>query len=171
MPFCEIESATVPQVAAVEIQPRAEHAAVEGGIYSDMASTISGLPLPSVAQLQLQSSPPEAEPGTCGMCLCTFQPQDLVIQIPCNERHVFHENCISTWLQKSQECPICQTNVVEAFKKEEERIMSGPKEKGQPADIPVEVRKVPEEETRPEERTLPADNPAEIGDQKLDSIV
>ncbi|XP_015379001.1 PREDICTED: E3 ubiquitin-protein ligase RNF181-like, partial [Diuraphis noxia] len=42
----------------------------------------------------------------CRICLCQYQPNDEALNMPCN--HIFHENCLKTWLEKSNFCPLCK---------------------------------------------------------------
>jgi len=46
---------------------------------------------------------------TCMVCLCDFETGDEVKRLPCN--HTFHSACVSEWLRRSCECPICKLNV------------------------------------------------------------
>ncbi|WCJ35639.1 RING/U-box superfamily protein [Euphorbia peplus] len=41
----------------------------------------------------------------CRICLDTLSIGERVIRLPCN--HVFHADCLITWLQTSQFCPLC----------------------------------------------------------------
>ncbi|SJK86431.1 RING zinc finger protein, putative [Babesia microti strain RI] len=50
---------------------------------------------------------------TCSICIVELLPDDLIIIMPCDGRHYFHKECIYSWLLRSQECPICRTNVVQ----------------------------------------------------------
>ena len=45
----------------------------------------------------------------CAICLSTFVAGiDRVISLPCDTRHFFHAACIQTWVQQSDECPLCK---------------------------------------------------------------
>jgi len=48
----------------------------------------------------------------CSICLDRFNSGDNVWILPCDERHIFHDNCIKSWLRKNNSCPLCQRNVV-----------------------------------------------------------
>ncbi|KAF4674343.1 hypothetical protein FOL47_009365 [Perkinsus chesapeaki] len=50
-------------------------------------------------------------PESCPICLSDFGEDDVVMTLPCNTKHVFHERCITQWLAVSQLCPICRTNI------------------------------------------------------------
>lgn len=45
-------------------------------------------------------------------CFLLLQPESVVIQLPCASQHIFHSECVLTWLGKSQQCPICTQNIV-----------------------------------------------------------
>lgn len=48
---------------------------------------------------------------SCSICLCSFAENPLVVKTrKCN--HVFHKNCLNTWLEKTNTCPNCRTNLV-----------------------------------------------------------
>ena len=43
----------------------------------------------------------------CTVCLCEFGKRDIVRKIrPC--RHIFHRDCLETWLKKEEDCPMCK---------------------------------------------------------------
>uniref|UniRef100_A0A7S2EWX5 RING-type domain-containing protein n=1 Tax=Trieres chinensis TaxID=1514140 RepID=A0A7S2EWX5_TRICV len=53
----------------------------------------------------------------CTICLDQYEEGDTVCWAKKEEcDHIFHEECISHWLQDHDECPLCRTNIV---KKEE----------------------------------------------------
>lgn len=121
----------------------------EAGIFTDVASTLTGVPLPDMSQLmriqsgilgrqQSGSQPPQrASSGTqpvatvvgnqlshqtsrigsvtCPICFSSFELKDEVVQMPCDRRHVYHKECLFAWLEQSQQCPVCRTNVVTAL--------------------------------------------------------
>ncbi|XP_055388745.1 E3 ubiquitin-protein ligase RNF181-like [Condylostylus longicornis] len=146
--------------------PQQRDAPNDEGLLSDMASTLTGVPLPDMASLRrLQSGilgrqpsgQPLAQPSasvvgnqlqspstgvTCPICFCQFEPKDEVIQMPCDWRHVFHNECLGSWLDQSQACPVCRSNVVESLKKKEEA------EAAPNLQVPTEQRR-----TRPEKST------------------
>jgi len=59
-------------------------------------------------QVQSRSRP------LCSICLDRFVSGDDVWILPCDERHIFHDSCIKSWLRKNNSCPLCQKNVVES---------------------------------------------------------
>jgi hypothetical protein len=52
------------------------------------------------------------EPPTCTICFGALQEGDRVGALPC--KHVFHVDCLKSWLGRRNVCPLCQTrNVAE----------------------------------------------------------
>ena len=47
----------------------------------------------------------------CSICFEDFAENDEVITLPCDVRHVYHENCIKQWLTQKDTCPLCKTPV------------------------------------------------------------
>ena len=45
----------------------------------------------------------------CSICLGPMRKKDNLRALKCG--HVFHADCIESWLKKSNECPICRMNV------------------------------------------------------------
>ncbi|KAH7447113.1 hypothetical protein KP509_01G091800 [Ceratopteris richardii] len=46
----------------------------------------------------------------CAVCLSPFQEKESVKVLP-TCRHLFHVNCIDTWLQSHANCPLCRENI------------------------------------------------------------
>jgi hypothetical protein len=44
----------------------------------------------------------------CSICLGTFDMGEMLISLPCDNRHSFHAACIRQWLQRQNSCPLCQ---------------------------------------------------------------
>jgi hypothetical protein len=57
------------------------------------------------------SDPEEINNHDCCICLCEFDRGDMLISLPCGKKHSFHANCIRTWLQRQNSCPLCQRMV------------------------------------------------------------
>ena len=34
----------------------------------------------------------------CSICFCDYTDEDIVTKLECNEKHIFHEQCISSWI-------------------------------------------------------------------------
>jgi hypothetical protein len=46
----------------------------------------------------------EEEPH-CSICLCEYEDGDKLISLPC--KHIFHDDCISSWTSNNTRCPLC----------------------------------------------------------------
>lgn len=44
----------------------------------------------------------------CSICLTQFQMGEMLISLPCHQRHSFHAGCIREWLHRQNVCPLCQ---------------------------------------------------------------
>ncbi|KAL4451038.1 hypothetical protein ABPG74_021360 [Tetrahymena malaccensis] len=44
----------------------------------------------------------------CCICLVDYQPDDLIISLPCSKLHHYHYDCVVKWLNISGVCPICK---------------------------------------------------------------
>ena len=44
----------------------------------------------------------------CTICYLTFAEDDKVTELECDERHIFHIQCLKPWLEKSLSCPLCR---------------------------------------------------------------
>lgn len=45
------------------------------------------------------------------VCLEEFKPEDEIITLPWNGRHIFHTQCILEWLPRNNACPLCKEPV------------------------------------------------------------
>lgn len=78
----------------------------EGGLE---AAAVNSLPVVAYAKQQMMEE--------CPICLSEFQERESVRLIPyCG--HVFHRNCIDTWLVSHVTCPVCRSD--QLFKTVEE---------------------------------------------------
>lgn len=59
--------------------------------------------------IDLTLSPERNEKKSCTICLDEFSPESKIKTLPCF--HIFHANCITKWLERKAECPICRTPV------------------------------------------------------------
>ena len=60
----------------------------------------------------------------CPICLLEFTEGVSIIELPCDQRHYFHSECIQTWIQGQHRvsCPLCKKDIGEELnKKNEER--------------------------------------------------
>lgn len=55
----------------------------------------------------------------CVICMRNYTDEEKVIHMPCDSRHYFHEECIMTWLEQNNMCPICKTEITaKSFQRE-----------------------------------------------------
>ncbi|CAI2379745.1 unnamed protein product [Moneuplotes crassus] len=71
----------------------------------------SGLDDDEITQIITKAPNKYSPEDTCSICLCDFSDKDKdITQIEvCG--HMFHSECISGWLPRSERCPNCNTNV------------------------------------------------------------
>ena len=53
----------------------------------------------------------EGQENNCIICISDFEIGDKVTSLPC--LRVFHTECIKSWLQSKNHCPICKYNITE----------------------------------------------------------
>jgi len=53
----------------------------------------------------------EDNENTCTTCLNRFKEGEDVIVLPCNDKHMYHTNCIVPWLKMSVHCPLCKADI------------------------------------------------------------
>jgi hypothetical protein len=66
------------------------------------------------------------ESDCCPICLCEYEEGENVRALPC--KHVFHPDCVDTWLKRNATCPACRQSIrlmIEAQRREGERTSSG----------------------------------------------
>ena len=44
----------------------------------------------------------------CPICSVGLLPEEKLARLPCDERHVFHRDCLISWLKINPSCPICR---------------------------------------------------------------
>ena len=44
----------------------------------------------------------------CNICLCEWNPEDIITETKCKGRHIFHEICIQEWIKNHKNCPVCR---------------------------------------------------------------
>jgi len=51
----------------------------------------------------------------CVICLNDFKDGDDVLQLKCSKRHIFHFECLRTWIESENgrrgQCPICRAKI------------------------------------------------------------
>lgn len=56
-------------------------------------------------------SAPGSTQDKCTICLDAMDDETRVVQLPCTGKHMYHTQCIETWLSRKQHCPLCNTLV------------------------------------------------------------
>ena len=46
------------------------------------------------------------EDDACAICLDEFTEEDIIIRLPCDQRHHFHSGCIGDWWSRKASCPL-----------------------------------------------------------------
>ena len=47
----------------------------------------------------------------CIICYADFKDDDQLSELACDDRHIFHTECIQKWLETDLRCPICKKDV------------------------------------------------------------
>nr|CAX72854.1 Heavy metal transport/detoxification protein,domain-containing protein [Schistosoma japonicum] len=47
--------------------------------------------------------------GICSICFDDFKESESVIKLPC--AHIYHQNCVTTWLKQHGTCPVCRKDL------------------------------------------------------------
>eukprot|EP00347_Sterkiella_histriomuscorum_P008175 403346095 len=70
-------------------------------------------------QNQIDSQKTQSSGGSmginCSICISQFKPKDWIIQLKCNEIHVFHQECLKVWALSKFTCPLCRKNILKPF--------------------------------------------------------
>lgn len=48
------------------------------------------------------------------ICFIEYEAGDKTVTLPCNGKHMFHEECIERWLKSNNTCPLCKEPVTDA---------------------------------------------------------
>ncbi|KAJ4980721.1 hypothetical protein NE237_031558 [Protea cynaroides] len=70
-------------------------------------SIISALPIFIYKDLPGHNATRSSE---CAICLSSLEKEEMVMVLP-NCKHMFHAECINTWLNSHTTCPICRSDV------------------------------------------------------------
>merc|ERR1712224_575908 len=49
------------------------------------------------------------EEPSCSICLCEYEEGDKLVALPC--KHVFREDCITSWTANHTRCPLCNCDL------------------------------------------------------------
>ena len=75
----------------------------------DPDTIIKFLPVSEVKEIRNQDNNNNNNNNKCIICLSEFELGDQVSALPC--AHVFHTECIASWIKKHCQCPVCKFNV------------------------------------------------------------
>ena len=54
-----------------------------------------------------------SDQNECVICLNSYQENENITKLRCNENHYFHSGCIENWIrQGGNKCPICRTHIL-----------------------------------------------------------
>ncbi|KAG7364563.1 ring finger domain containing protein [Nitzschia inconspicua] len=56
----------------------------------------------------------------CSICLCEYEVGDKLVSLPC--KHIFHDDCISSWTDNNQRCPLCNLDLESAASSREDAV-------------------------------------------------
>ena len=72
----------------------------------DVGQAASGRDLKEVVRSKL---PSQQVDEICTVCLVKYEQDEIVNTLPC--KHIFHENCIQTWFESNDTCPLCRARL------------------------------------------------------------
>ncbi|CDW87314.1 UNKNOWN [Stylonychia lemnae] len=55
----------------------------------------------------------KVELQSCAICLEPFNAEGEIIELSCNEGHVFHFKCLQDWAIRQQNCPLCRKDLID----------------------------------------------------------
>jgi hypothetical protein len=94
-------------------------AAAAGGNSLALAAELSPAAAAAAAAGAVSAAPAgQEEAETCAICFCEYEGFDSVKTLPkCG--HLYHTECIDTWLSRGTTCPLCKRAVWEEQQEEE----------------------------------------------------
>jgi hypothetical protein len=66
----------------------------------------------NVERIVIQEVSKDSEDMTCSICLVELSVGSEAIRLPSPCLHVYHEDCILKWFDKSSTCPLCRRRVL-----------------------------------------------------------
>ena len=65
--------------------------------------------IPKVKYCKANPPPSIDSSEVCSICLCDYEDGEFVRILPC--KHVFHPECVDTWLKRNSSCPACRLSI------------------------------------------------------------
>ncbi|CAD8141181.1 unnamed protein product [Paramecium octaurelia] len=59
-------------------------------------------------KFEYKSGPEFSAIQQCNICMCDYEDNDLIVQLPCSIKHHFHDHCLQQWVIIKQQCPVCR---------------------------------------------------------------
>lgn len=71
----------------------------------------------ATGDLESQTTTDTSVPSTCcSICLAEYALEDDLMRLPC--RHAYHKTCVSEWLQRHTQCPLCKQDVLSVLEQQ-----------------------------------------------------
>lgn len=64
----------------------------------------------SNVDIENQTNPGNVHETCCSVCLADYVDGDELMMLPC--QHAYHKVCVSEWLQRQSQCPLCKQDVL-----------------------------------------------------------
>ena len=48
----------------------------------------------------------------CVICLEDYADKEKVVELDCNDKHLFHMKCMEEWVVKNDICPMCRVPII-----------------------------------------------------------
>lgn len=73
-------------------------------------------PREGTMKLNLRAKPAETDDivrsgGECSICLMNIKHEEPIYQLPCSDKHIFHEGCLENWSRVKPTCPVCRAEL------------------------------------------------------------
>ncbi|XP_058774566.1 uncharacterized protein LOC131648854 [Vicia villosa] len=66
----------------------------------------------NLKRITIEDGTTNSEHITCSICLMELSSSSIAIQLPSPCSHVYHEDCIMRWFDRSRTCPLCRRSVL-----------------------------------------------------------
>ncbi len=62
-----------------------------------------------IEKIQVVEYSKSQKENICSICFSEYKLKEKIKKLPCN--HLFHINCVDTWMKKEKKCPFCKEEV------------------------------------------------------------